>query len=78
VFVTSVNAEGIAEEGGVREGDMLLAVDGMDVNSFFDAGEIERLLASRIKKGCPVKLHLERGDGELDVVLRPAGQHRPE
>lgn len=66
--VISVLPGGPAEQGGVRVGDVILAVDGARVSGWSDATQ-----KIRGAPGSPVVLLLKRGSSETTLTLRRAG-----
>ena len=52
---------------GLRDGDLLLAVDGEGVRTAQDASEV-----IRASDGAPLSLEVRRGEAELDLTVTPA------
>ena len=63
VYVDSVLEKSAAKEAGIKPGDVILKVDGTDVNS---APELQELIATH-KPGDQVNLFVVRGNKELNV-----------
>lgn len=63
VYVDSVLEKSAAMEAGIKAGDVILKVDGTEVNS---APELQEMIATH-KPGDQVNLILARGNKELDV-----------
>ena len=63
------SAEGAAARAGVREGDVILSVDNVDVT---DAKQFNALV-SKLDKNKPASLMVRRGDWVNYLVLRPRG-----
>ncbi len=68
VYVASVSEGGSASEAGIRKGDVILSIDGIDIKN-------EATLQEQIARHRPndkVKLSVKRGDSvkQIDVVLR--------
>ena len=61
-------AEGVAARAGVREGDVIVTVENVEVTGAkqFDAA------VAKLDKGKPVTLLVRRGDVANFVILRPA------
>jgi serine protease Do len=61
------SAEGIAAKAGLREGDVILSLDNVEVTS---AKQFESA-AARLDKARPVTLLVKRGDAANFIVIRP-------
>ena len=64
------NAAGPAKEGGVQKGDILVAINGMEIT---DAAQLKNYLMERTTPGQTVLLHVLRGDQELQLSITLAG-----
>ncbi|TCD13210.1 RIP metalloprotease RseP [Oricola cellulosilytica] len=64
--VSEVRAGGVAEEAGLRPGDVFVSVDGRPVAQFSD---IQRYVA--VRAGQPIELVMRRGDALVDFTLVP-------
>lgn len=67
VEVTAIAAGGPASRGGVREGDVIVAIDAHGVSS---ADHIHKSLAEK-PIGSPVKLTIIRGQERLEIEVVP-------
>jgi S1-C subfamily serine protease len=68
VFVASVEPSSPAADGGVRDGDIVIAVNGATVAGIDD---LHRLLAEDAI-GAPARITLLRGTERRDIVVRPS------
>jgi carboxyl-terminal processing protease len=68
-------AGGTAERAGLQPGDVLLAVDDVELTT----PALRERIAERVRgeRGTPVRLRLRRGDATIDVALERAEVHRP-
>ena len=64
-YVGRLNEGGVAEQAGLRPGDVIISVGGRAVHN---AAELETLMA-RLRPGLQVPVHYLRGDVELDTTL---------
>ena len=73
VIITGVLQNGPAAVGGIRPGDVILAVGGQPVRN------VSQLLTAvaALKPGTPAPLKVLRGDGPVDVSVTPAQRQRP-
>ena len=73
VIITGVLQNGPAALGGIRPGDVIMAVDGHPVRN------VSQLLTAvaALKPGTPAPLKVLRGDGPVDVSVTPAQRQRP-
>jgi len=55
-----------AEQGGVKAGDVFVAIDGEAIERFED---VQRLV--RLDPGVPMKLVVKRGDSDVDLTVTP-------
>jgi regulator of sigma E protease len=55
-----------AEQGGVKPGDVFVAIDGQPIERFED---VQRLV--RLNPGAPMKLLVKRGSGEVTLSVTP-------
>ena len=65
IYVADVSQNGAAATAGIKEGDIILAIDGKTVNKF---GELQELLASH-KPGDKVKVTIMRNKKKQDVTV---------
>lgn len=66
--VTAVTDGSEADAAGLRQGDLILAVDGqVQDESRLDA------LVRRLSRGSSLRLRVRRGQGELEIVFQPPG-----
>ena len=73
VIITGVLQNGPAALGGIRPGDVIMAVNGQPVRN------VSQLLTSvaALKPGTPAPLRVLRGDGPVDISVTPAQRQRP-
>ena len=73
VIITGVLQNGPAALGGIRPGDVIMAVDGLPVRN------VSQLLTAvaALKPGTPAPLKVLRGDGPVDISVTPAQRQRP-
>ena len=73
VIITGVLQNGPAAQGGIRPGDVIMAVDGHAVRN------VSQLLTAvaALKPGTPAPLKVLRGDGPVDISVTPAQRQRP-
>ena len=73
VIITGVLQNGPAALGGIRPGDVIMAVDGQAV------GNVSQLLTAvaALKPGKPAPLKVLRGDGTVNISVTPAQRQRP-
>ena len=73
VIITGVLQNGPAAQGGIRPGDVIMAVDGHPVRN------VSQLLTAvaALKPGTPAPLKVLRGDGPVDISVTPAQRQRP-
>ena len=73
VIITGVLQNGPAAQGGIRPGDVIMAVDGNPVRN------VSQLLTAvaALKPGTPAPLKVLRGDGAVDISVTPAQRQRP-
>jgi Do/DeqQ family serine protease len=73
VIITGVLQNGPAALGGIRPGDVIMAVDGHPVRN------VSQLLTTvaALKPGTPAPLKVLRGDGPVDISVTPAQRQRP-
>ena len=73
VIITGVLQNGPAALGGIRPGDVIMAVNGQPVRN------VSQLLTAvaALKPGAPAPLKVLRGDGPVDVSVTPAQRQRP-
>lgn len=73
VIITGVLQNGPAAQGGIRPGDVIMAVDGNPVRN------VSQLLTAvaALKPGKPAPLKVLRGDGPVDISVTPAQRQRP-
>ncbi|MBG6075965.1 S1C family serine protease [Polaromonas sp. CG_9.11] len=73
VIITGVLQNGPAALGGIRPGDVIMAVDGHPVRN------VSQLLTAvaALKPGTPAPLKVLRGDGPVDISVTPAQRQRP-
>ena len=73
VIITGVLQNGPAALGGIRPGDVIMAVDGQPV------GNVSQLLTAvaALKPGKPAPLKVLRGDSPVDISVTPAQRQRP-
>ena len=73
VIITGVLQNGPAALGGIRPGDMIMAVNGQPVRN------VSQLLTAvaALKPGTPAPLKVLRGDGPVDISVTPAQRQRP-
>jgi len=73
VIITGVLQNGPAALGGIRPGDVIMAVDGHPVRN------VSQLLTAvaALKPGAPAPLKVLRGDGPVDISVTPAQRQRP-
>lgn len=73
VIITGVLQNGPAALGGIRPGDVIMAVNGQPVRN------VSQLLTAvaALKPGTPAPLKVLRGDGPVDVSVTPAQRQRP-
>ena len=64
------DASGPAKDGGVRKGDLLVAIDDTDIS---DAAQLKNYLMERTMPGQKVVLRVLRGDQELKLSVTLAG-----
>jgi carboxyl-terminal processing protease len=76
LFLRDVPSGLAAERAGLREGDEILHIDGMDVRAMSPA-QVHQALSGEV--GEPIKLTVVRGEKVLRVTLQrtPARRHRP-
>ena len=65
IYVAKVSPKSAAEQGGIKEGDVILAVDGKTVNKF---GELQEVLAGH-KPGDKVKVTIMRDKKKQDISV---------
>ena len=72
VIITGVLQNGPAAQGGIRPGDVILAVDGQPV------GNVSQLLTAvaALKPGTPAPLKVLRGDGPVEIAVTPGKRQR--
>ena len=72
VIITGVLQDGPAAQGGIRPGDVILAVDGQPV------GNVSQLLTAvaALKPGIPAPLKVLRGDGPVEIAVTPGKRQR--
>jgi serine protease DegQ len=73
VIITGVLQNGPAAQGGIRPGDVIMAVDGRPVRN------VSQLLTAvaALKPGTPAPLRVLRGDGPVDIAVTPGKRQRP-
>ena len=73
VIITGVLQNGPAAQGGIRPGDVILAVDGQPVSN------VSQLLTAvaALKPGTPAPLKVLRGDGPVEIAVTPGKRQRP-
>ena len=73
VIITGVLQNGPAALGGIRPGDVIMAVDGQPVRN------VSQLLTAvaALKPGTPAPLKVLRGDSPVDISVTPAQRQRP-
>ena len=73
VIITGVLQNGPAAQGGIRPGDVIMAVNGQPVRN------VSQLLTAvaALKPGTPAPLKVLRGDGAVDISVTPAQRQRP-
>ncbi|MDB5843116.1 MAG: peptidase and chymotrypsin/Hap [Polaromonas sp.] len=73
VIITGVLQNGPAAQGGIRPGDVIMAVAGQPVRN------VSQLLTAvaALKPGTPAPLKVLRGDGPVDISVTPAQRQRP-
>ena len=73
MIITGVLQNGPAAQGGIRPGDVIMAVDGHAVRN------VSQLLTAvaALKPGTPAPLKVLRGDGPVDISVTPARRQRP-
>ena len=73
VIITGVLQNGPAAQGGIRPGDVIMAVDGQPVRN------VSQLLTAvaALKPGTPAPLKVLRGEGPVDISVTPAQRQRP-
>ena len=73
MIITGVLQNGPAAQGGIRPGDVIMAVDGHAVRN------VSQLLTAvaALKPGTPAPLKVLRGDGPVDISVTPAQRQRP-
>jgi len=73
VIITGVLQNGPAALGGIRPGDVIMAVDGQPVRN------VSQLLTAvaALKPGTPAPLKVLRGEGPVDISVIPAQRQRP-
>ena len=73
VIITGVLQNGPAALGGIRPGDVIMAVNGQPVRN------VSQLLTAvaALKPGTPAPLKVLRGDGPVDVSVTPGQRQRP-
>jgi len=74
VFVRDAPPGLAADKAGVREGDEILLIDGMDVRQL-DERRLHQALSGEV--GDPVKLTLLRNNGVIRVTLKRTRAGRP-
>ena len=65
IYVAKTSEDGAAAKAGIKEGDVILAVDGKSVNKF---GELQEVLASH-KPGDKVKVTIMRDKKKQDITV---------
>ena len=72
VIITGVLQNGPAAQGGIRPGDVILAVDGQPVSN------VSQLLTAvaALKPGTPTPLKVLRGDGPVEIAVTPGKRQR--
>ena len=72
VIITGVLQNGPAAQGGIRPGDVILAVNGQPV------GNVSQLLTAvaALKPGMPAPLKVLRGDGPVEIAVTPGKRQR--
>ena len=72
VIITGVLQNGPAAQGGIRPGDVILAVAGQPV------GNVSQLLTAvaALKPGVPAPLKVLRGDGSVEIEVTPGKRQR--
>ena len=72
VIITGVLQNGPAAQGGIRPGDVILAVNGQPV------GNVSQLLTAvaALKPGTPAPLKVLRGDGPVEIAVTPGKRQR--
>lgn len=77
VYVAGLTAESAAEEAGIREGDVITKINGMEVNStsqllenvgLHRPGDVIDVAVNRDNKNIVYKVKLRNKDGKFDVV----------
>ena len=73
VIITGVLQNGPAALGGIRPGDVIMAVDGHPVRN------VSQLLTAvaALKPGTPAPVKVLRGEGPVDISVTPAQRQRP-
>ena len=73
VIITGVLQNGPAAQGGIRPGDVIMAVDGRPVRN------VSQLLTAvaALKPGTPAPLRVLRGEGPVDIAVTPGKRQRP-
>jgi serine protease Do len=64
------DASGPAKDGGIRKGDLLMAIDDTDIS---DAAQLKTYLMERTSPGQTVTLRILRGDQELKLTVTLGG-----
>lgn len=70
--VASVEAGSPADRAGFKAGDLILAVDGHDIEGFFD---LQKIVAVNVD--VPLIMTVERGNALIDLTATPALSERP-
>ncbi len=68
VIVTSVNIGSLAEESGIREGDMILSVNGKSITSFYELKDI--ISSVDFSKGVNIKIRNKNGEKEINIIKK--------
>jgi glutaredoxin-like YruB-family protein len=67
VKVGGVREDAVTGRAGVQEGDYVVELSGVPVNTTDDLEKI----ASRMRQGIPTSMTVKRGDERLTLILRP-------
>jgi regulator of sigma E protease len=66
--VTAVADGSQADDAGLRQGDLIIAVDGQPQDETRVGALVQRLSG-----GVSLRLRVRRGQGELEIVFQPPG-----
>jgi serine protease Do len=69
-LITAAEVSGPALAGGVKKGDILLALDGIEIR---DAAHLKNYLMERTVPGQSIKLTIRRGENELQLPITLGG-----